>query len=177
LGPTAIWSELPEEHRRWILLNALLITAVINVVVNGAIDLISIAGKGPIPFWGPPLVDTNTVWTIIGTLFLLPLITCVLATTAIRRDMEHGTLTPLTTLGHADSLPETRFRRGLLFGAVCAVFAGPPIVLVLAALGVGDLSHAQYTVWHIAFAVVLGALVTPVIALCAMTDRSEGLSR
>ena len=64
-----------------------------------------------------------------------------------------------------------------MFGAVIAVFAAPPIVLVLAALGVGDLSHAQYTVWHIAFAVVLGALVTPVIALCAMTDRPRDLSQ
>ena len=173
MTPAAIWAELPAEHRHWILLNALLVTAVINLVVNGVIDVISIAGKGPIPFWGPPLVDTNTVWTIIGTLFLLPLFTTLLATTAIRRDMQRGTLEPLTTLGHADALPQTRFQRGLVFGAVAAVFAAPPIILVLAAFGVGDLSHAQYTAWHIAFAVVLGALVTPVIALCAMTDRPE----
>jgi hypothetical protein len=176
LAPSAIWAELPPEHRRWILLNALLVTAVINVIVNGVIDLVSIAGKGPIPFWGPPLVDTNTVWTIIGTLFLLPLVTCLLVTTAVRRDQRLGTLPPLTGLGHSESLPDSRLRRGLLFGGVIALFGAPPIILVLAALGVGDLSHAQYTAWHIAFAVVLGALVTPVIALCAMTDRPKDLS-
>lgn len=155
-------------------LNALLITAVLNLIVNGAIDLVSIAGKGPIPFWGPPLIKPNTVWTIIGTLFLLPLITTLLATTAIRRDIQHGTLTPLTSIGHSDALPETRFRRGLVFGGLITLFAAPPIVVVLALIGIGDLSHVQYTAWHIAFAIVLGALVTPVIALCAMTDRSPG---
>jgi hypothetical protein len=171
LTPAAIWRELPAEHRRWILLNALLVTAVINVIVNLLIDLGSIAGKGSIAFWGPPLVRPSTFWTIVGTLFLLPLFTCVLATTAVRRDIRIGTLPPLKGLEHSDALPYGRFRRGLVFGLVVMIVGAPPIVLVLALIGIGDLSHGQYVGWQVAFAVALGALVTPVIALCAMTDR------
>jgi hypothetical protein len=171
LKPAAIWAELPPENRRWIWLNALIITAVINVIINGAIDLVSIAGKGPIPFIAAPLVEPSTFWTIIGTLFLLPLLTCLLATTAVWRDIREGRLSRLTTIETSDALPDTRLRRGLVFGLVATIVAAPPILIVLALAGLGDLSHAAYTFWHILFAVLLGALVTPVIALCAMTDR------
>jgi len=58
-----------------------------------------------------------------------------------------------------------------VFGAVTAVFAAPPIILVLAAFGVGDLSHAQYTAWHNRLRRRAGGAGHTVIALCAMTDR------
>jgi len=51
-------------------------------------------------------------------------------------------------------------QRAYVFGAVTAVFAAPPIILVLAAFG-SAISATRIHAWQHAFAVVLGALVTP----------------
>src|SRR4051812_8082323 len=86
------WRQLPAPNRRWLVVNALLVTALINVVVNVAIDLGSVKSGEAVPMWGAPLVEPSIFWTLLGTLFLLPLFTCALATTAIRRDIARGEL-------------------------------------------------------------------------------------
>ena len=48
----------------------------------------------------------------------------------------------------------------------------PPAVIVLVALDYGDISVGEFVLFKAIFGVVLGALVTPPIALAAMTDDS-----
>ena len=114
------WRGLPAPNRRWILVNALLVTALINVVVNAAIDLATVAGHGPIPLWEPPLVRPSTGWTVIGTLFLLPFLTCLLATAAVRSGIREGKLEAVTAAREGGpwlgALPASRRGRGAAFG-------------------------------------------------------------
>jgi MFS family permease len=161
--------------------NALAVTAGINVVVNAAIDLVSVAGRDSVPMWGPPLVGPSILWTVIGTLFLLPLFTCVLTTTAIRKDVRRGSLPPLDRLDPAHrwltELPPGRWRRGAEIGGLAVAILTPPVLLMLAFLGFPDLDRGQYVAWQTAFAVVLGMIVTPPIALAAMADPHPGAPR
>jgi hypothetical protein len=173
LPVASAWRKLPTPNRRWLVVNALFATALINVIVNAAIAWLGTRGQDTISMWGVPLAETSLVWNVIGTLFLLPLITCVLTTTAIRRDVRRNALVPLDWSLFArrrSALPFPRWRRGVVLGALATVFLAPPIVLVLVALGSPELSMGQFLISQTVFAVVLGILVTPPIALCAMAD-------
>jgi hypothetical protein len=174
LGTISIWGQLPAPDRRWIVLKALLATAAINVAVNAAIAWLSVRGQDGVPLWGAPLVETSTFWNLVGTLFLLPLITCVLTTTAVRRDLRLGSLVSLSGLRPAHpwlaALPPARLRRGLACGALAVIALAPPLTLALVLSGFPELTRGQFIACQAAFAVLLGALVTPPIALCAMAD-------
>lgn len=173
-----MWGQLPAPHRRWVVVKALLATAAINVVVNATIAWLSVRGQEAVPFWGVPLVETSIFWDVVGTLFLLPAITCVLTTTAVRRDVRLGSLASLDRLRSAHpwlaALPSARLSRGVVFGAVAVVALAPPLTLALAASGFPELTRGEFVAWQIAFAVALGMLVTPLIALYAMADPPDG---
>ncbi len=161
-------------NRRWLVLNAFLATIAINVIVNAAISWLGVRGQSTVTMWGVPLVETSISWNVVGTLFLLPLITCVLTTTAVRRDLRRGTLTSLdwlrTTCRWLRALPLPRGRRGLVLGALVTVLLAPPVILILVLSGFPDLTRDQFVACQTAFAVALGILVTPPIALVAMAD-------
>lgn len=171
-----MWKQLPAANKRWIVVNALLVTAAINVVVNAAIAWLSVRGQDGVSLWGVPLVETSTFWNVIGTLFLLPLITCLLTTAAVRRDVRLGSLAALSGLrsGRLPAMPAGRLRRGVAFGILAVAALAPPLTLVLVASGFPELSRGQFIACQAAFAVALGALVTPIIALYAMADPADG---
>src|SRR5690348_7207013 len=132
------WSELPAANRSWLVVNGLFVTALINLFVNVAIDLVSLGRRDAVPMWGAPLVGPSVLWTVIGTLFLLPLFTCVLATGAVRRDLRRGSLEriePDATHRWVAELPAGRWRRGAEIGALAVVVLAPPTLLLLAILG------------------------------------------
>ena len=92
--------------------------------------------------WGAPLVGPSVFWTVIGTLFLLPLFTCVLATGAVRRDIRRGSLErlePDSSHRWLSELPASRWRRGAEIGGLAVVLGAPPVLLLLAILGFPDL--------------------------------------
>jgi hypothetical protein len=174
LPGTSLWRELPAANRRWLITRALIATAAINVVVNAAIAWLSVAGQGSVSMWGAPLVETNIFWNVVGTLCLLPLITCMLTTTAIRADIRSGSLPPLTGLRstHAwlASLPSARWRRGVAIGALAVAALAPPLVLALVAVGPGELDEGQFVLRQTGKAVLLGVVVSPRVDVVAGGD-------
>jgi hypothetical protein len=170
------WRELPAPNRRWLVVNALLVTAVINALVNWLIALAAAGGHETVPMWGAPLVEPSIFWDLIGTLLLLPLITGALTTAAIHRDLRRGALEPLGESfgGGRGAVPG--WQRGAELGGVALAGMAPPLLLILAVLGFPELGREAFVAWHTAFAVVLGALVTPPLAILAMADpvREDG---
>jgi len=155
--------------------NAVAGTAVVNLAVNGGIAWLSVQGHPTVPLWPTGFPATPSIFAdTVGTLFVLPLITCLLCTTAVWRELSRGRLTPLSPAGLwcvLTRLPARRLRRGLLLGAVSTLLIAPPVTLMLAALHAGNLSDGAFVVYKMLFAVALGALVTPVIAWRAMADE------
>jgi hypothetical protein len=177
----SVWRELPAAHRRWLVTRALAATVAINIVVNASIAWLSAAGQDSVPMWGVPLLETSIFWNVVGTLFLLPLITCLLTTTAIRADIRSGSLTSLSELRATHrwlaALPLARWRRGAAIGALAVVGLAPPLLLVLVLAGAGDLDRGQFVLCQTVFAVLLGIVVTPPIAVLAMADPDPARGR
>ncbi len=163
------------DQRRWIVINALLVTAVVNVVINGALGWLSVGEDESVPLWDFP--GASTLSDALGTLFVLPLITGLLATTAVWVDMRRGRLERVRGLAQRRprlaALPLRRLPRAIAFGAITFVLLAPPVALALVLTDFDDLSRGEFVVYKVVFAVVLGALVTPVIALRAMADRIQ----
>jgi hypothetical protein len=72
-----------------------------------------------------------------------------------------------------EKLPDTRLRRAAWIGLICMLVFGPLSAVVLSAIDFGDISVSQFVLYKAIFGVVLGALVTPPIAIVAMSDPPE----
>jgi hypothetical protein len=171
----ALWRSLPAPHRRWIVVNAIFATALINLVVNGAVAWLFTLGQSDVPFWARPFSETSTLGDTLGTIFVLPLITGLLCTLAVRREVAAGALEAIRPGAPFDSwlarLPPPGLRRDIAFGGIAFSVLALPVSVVLAAIDFGTLSCGQFVAFKVAFAIVLGALVTPLIAICAMADQ------
>jgi len=169
-GPQA----LDAEQRRFLIRGPLLLTAAINLVLNAAPAWLSARGMESIPLWSTPLVGgPSTITDTIGTLFFLPLITTLLVTFGVRRTIDRGGLRPLTWLEDPVPLlrllPAKALPRALLLAAGCVVFGGPPAAALLALTGFGDVSVEAFVLYKAILGVGLGAVLTPLVALGAMT--------
>ncbi len=164
---------MPPRHWRYLLWNAVIIAAIINFVLNGAITWLSVRNLDVVPRWAVPLADRpSTIIDTVTIIFLLPLFTCLGLTTLARRDVRKGRLPALgwTHRSHPflKRLPSATLRRGLLLGALSVVILAPLMVLAIFALEVEELTVRQFVLYKAVFAVALGAIVTPVIALWAI---------
>lgn len=166
---------IPSAHRRWIVINALLVTALANALLNGTIAWVSVRGEDNVPLWST--AQTSTVTDTLATLFLLPLVTCIFCTGAVWRELGAGRLNRIEGLSlrrpALRALPASRALRGVVFGFLALVALAAPVTLLLVAVGLGDLSEGEFIAYKVSFAVALGALVTPAIALCAMADEVD----
>jgi hypothetical protein len=176
-GVLGRWGELSIEHRRWIVYNALLGTAVVNFVVNGAIAWLSIRGQHQVPLWALPLIDKPSVAIdTVGTFFFLPLTTCVICTTAIWQQLKAGRLPRLVAQNEVasvlDRLPASRLRRGLVLAALSLAALAPASMMLLTLLDSNGMSPGQFVLYKALLGAALGAVFTPVIAACAMAGPS-----
>jgi len=169
------WRDLEREHRRWVIVNALLVTAAVNLILNGAIAWFSVRGQHVVPVWAIPRIGSANVFTdTVGTFFFLPLMTCVFSTTFVWVEMRAGRLPPLTTVEIPDRLRGGRLRRGAVLGAATAAVLTPIAAVVFLLVGTGAaFTVGQFVVYKAALGVALGAIVTPIIGLCAMAAPAQ----
>jgi hypothetical protein len=160
-------------HRRYLLLEQGVGAAVVNFMLNAGIAALTFRGAATVPLWGQQSIAGDT----IGTTFLLPLITCLIVTPLAQRQLRAGTLSGLgwTRSSHPmlGLLPRRTFPRGLALGLICVVLAAPASILTLGAFEVAAMSFGQFVLCKAAFAAVLGAVVTPVIALWAIAEAQS----
>jgi hypothetical protein len=163
---------LPAAHRRWIIINAVVIAAFINAALSALIAWGSAASEDDVPLWAAPLVGgPSTAVDTVGTFFVLPFLTTLIITTVVRAELRHERLPPLGEAPRwVERLPRTRVRRGAVIGLACMLVLGPPAVAILAAIDFGDISVGEFVLYKAIVGIVLGAIVTPPIALAAMRD-------
>jgi hypothetical protein len=166
-------ARVPATHRRWILVNALLITAVINAAVNTGIAFAQSHGDHVVA-WSINPLKTTLLGNTAGTLFMLPLITTLLVSAGIRAEQQRGSLAPI-------SWPFTAWplhwigvagakRRAWRLGVLTFLALIPVDVLLVVLLGRGGTTAGRFVVVQVVFCVILGAVLTPLIALAAMCD-------
>jgi hypothetical protein len=157
------------EHRRFLLLEQGIGSAVFNFVLNGVIAWALFRSVERVPMWGQQSIAGDT----IGTCFFLPFFTALIVTPLVRRRVQAGGVSGLDwtheTHPQLAWLPAGTGKRAVVLGAVCALVIGSLSVLALTALGVGDLGFWPFVGFKATFAAGLALLVTPVIAVWAMT--------
>lgn len=150
-----------------------MLTALANAFFNGLIAWLSVRGVDQVPLWS--VGHTSTLTDTLGTLFLLPRLTCVFCTGAVWRELRTGRLARIEDLSRRQpllaALPKSRLRRGAAVGGFALAVVAAPLTAVLVAADLGELSSGQFIAYKVLFAVTLGAVVTPMIAVCAMADR------
>ena len=165
---------LTPAHRRFLIRDAVLIAALANAGLNALIAWLSTVGEDEVPLAAVPLIDRPSVIVdTVGTFFVLTFLTTLVVTTVIWKEMRAGHLTrlPLAPGSFADRLPATRLRRATRLGLLCMLTLGPPAVVVLLLLDYGDISVSEFVIYKAIFGVLLGALVTPLIAMVAFGDE------
>jgi hypothetical protein len=169
------WQQLPREHRRWLIFNAVIVTAVINAIVNFVIAWLGVARQHTVPLWSWPLLRTSTVVNTVSTLFILPFVTSWLWTELIWRELRSGRLSPLptSTIGILSGLSGGRVRRSAGIGLACLALLAPAACALLVGIHFEDIRRSEFILFQVAFTVVFGAIVTPIVALRAMTDEAE----
>jgi hypothetical protein len=173
MSPIVLWRETVSEHRRWLFLNTIVIAALVNAALSALIAWISAVNEDEIPLMAAPLIEGPSLITdTVGTFFILPFLTTLVITTVVWHELREGRIAPLSkrTSGILAKLPQTRVRRGAYFGLITMLVLSAPAVIALVIRDPGDVSVGDFVLFKAIFGVVLGALVTPPIALAAMTD-------
>jgi hypothetical protein len=164
---------LPPVHRRWIIVNAVLIAAIVNVLINGGLAWLGVLGHDRVPLWTLALPGHPSVLPdVIGTLFFLPFFTCLQLMAAVEGQQRKGTL-PVLEPGTGPPLPFSpllggKLRAAWALGLLCTVM-GAPAAIVLFAVGVPDgLSASGFVAFKVVMGAALGLLVTPFVAVHAL---------
>jgi hypothetical protein len=170
------WASVPVEHRRWVLLNALAVTALLNLIINAAIAWASSIGYPTVRPWSVPLIGgPSTFGGLISVLVVLPIVTSVVCTLSIRAFQSAGlpVLQPDEVPTRVGVFVVGPIRRGLRLAALSVVIFGPLDVLVGVLALDHDVSRVDYVCTQTAAGIVLGALITPVVALAAMAEPAR----
>ena len=170
------WRALMPDQRRWLILNGLVATAVINLVLNGVLARIAVGDHSSVPLWALPKLGHPSLGAdTLGTFLLLPFGTCLGLTRAVRlaRDKGHLRPVPPQVLGRwMRRLPAGRAARGAVVGGTCFAILTPVALAFFAMDGLADVSRTSYVVYRVILCVLLGAVVSPLIALVAMAEPS-----
>ena len=158
---------LTPAQRRFLLLDNGVGPLVANFLINGVIAWMLYRNATRVPLWGQSSIAGDT----IATAFLLPAITCLIVTPLARGRVRSGQIEAA-----ADSfwkwIPRNMVWRALLIGLVCLIALTPLTLLGFGALGVGELSPWHFVYYKATFAAFEGALVTPFLALWAISEAA-----
>ncbi len=157
-------------HRRYLLIDHCLGAGIFNFLLNAAIAWVLFRQMETVPLWGQQSIAGDT----IGTAFMLPLLTTLIASRVVYGHVRKGRVSALAwpEASFGRRLPRWLSLRGALLGAACILVAGIPATRTLAAAGVGEMSLGGFVVFKAAFAAALAVLVTPLIARAALADGS-----
>jgi hypothetical protein len=161
---------LSDAHRRFLVLEQGVGAAVFNFLLNGAIAWLTFSSLERVPLWGQQSIAGDT----IGTAFLLPFFTCLVVTRLAHGQMRAGRLPalPWSRASHPalGRLPSGTWARAVVLGLIGVAVAAPLALWAMVGLGVEGMSFWGFIAFKATFAAVLAALLTPIVALCALGD-------
>lgn len=164
---------LSPEHRRLLVVDQGVVAAVVNFLLNGGIAWLLFRSMNHVPLWGQSSIAGDTV----ATAFLLPLLTCLIVTRVVRRQIANGRVPPLAATPASTALQFLAslsiLRRGVLLGVGGVVLAAIPTILWFATLGPTQLSQGAFLWFKASFAAALAVGFTPLIGGLALVAPSS----
>ena len=156
-------------HKRWFLVEQVLIAALINVVLNAVIAWLLFRDTESVALWGEGGVGPD----LLITGFLLPFAICLINSSLIPRQVEAGKVPalaqPLPAPGPIARAP--RLVRAVALGATGVAVAAVPLTWLLGAIA--PLSVESFVGIKGLWAGALAALVSPMVAWWALVRASH----
>lgn len=168
---------LSPSNRRWIIKYAVVMTAVVNLVVNGLLAWLTTIGRSHLSLIGAPLFGApNLVTDTLGTFAILPITTSVLCSAGVRGYRRRGLLdqTTLASFGPMrwlDRLPSGDLQAGFVLAVASLVLLAPGSCAMLIGLAAGGVSRSSFVIYKALLGVALGAVITPIVAVRAMAEN------
>lgn len=162
--------KLPADAVRYLLIGQVLIPIFINAGVNLILVLLTYRGRPSVSIWA---LDKGAISDFIGTCYLLPAITCLIATPIVRSQVAGGVVRGLSV---DEAGRWVRFFCGGLvwratkFGLSGLILLSGPVFAMWSLPTSESIPTWLFLVLKIIFAVTFGCVATPLIAIVAMTD-------
>jgi hypothetical protein len=160
-------------QRTFIVNEQTIVPAVFNLALNAGLGWVVFKKFESVPLWGDPSIAGD----IVGTLFFLPFLTCLIVTPLVKRAARTGKVEWLSIApGEHPVLrlfPRSLWLRALLVGFASVVLVGVPLIGLLAVLGTASWSVGTMVIVKSIYAALIAALVTPYLALYALTGGEE----
>lgn len=164
---------LSDAQRTFITKDQTIAPAVFNFVLNAGLGWAVFRHLQEVPLWGDPSISGD----IVGTLFFLPFFTCLIVTPLVKRAARAGKVEGLTIAPAEHPLlrlfPRSIWARALVVGLASVVLLGGPLIGLLSVLGVQGWSVGTAITIKGIYAGAIAALVTPYLALYALTRDGE----
>lgn len=172
----------PAATLRYVLVGYVLIPLVINVGINAFLGWLLFLDRDSIPVWGIP---SSVCMEIIGTGFLLPLITAAISSRVLMRHLRFGMVEPLPakeagsgvasriTVWVGRVLQGESFGGCLQFSFVVLPFLAGPALLVLFVFAGDSMDRVALIGVKLVYAGLCGLVVTPLIAISLLDHRRQ----
>ncbi len=162
---------LSPAHRRFLIVDELVGSTIVNFVVNGALAWLLFRSATSVPLFGRSSIASDT----LATAFILPLLTSLIVTPLVRIQVARGLLPPLAPAAMRPTAwaRRSRLKRGAIVGAAAVALVATPVVILFALVGPAQLPITRFIWFKASFAAGLGALVTPLIGWWALGDASR----
>lgn len=165
--------KLPPGVLRYLLMAQTAIPILFNIAIPLTLGWLTFRTQPSVVTWA---LDKGAVADFIGTCYLLPAITCLIATPIVHSHAAKGIVSRVP----AEHIPRLLlfYRGGLIWratkwGLTGLTLLSAPVFLAFKLLADETIPTVTFLVVKIAFAVVLGCVVTPLISLVALTDNSS----
>lgn len=164
---------LSDAQRHYFVKEQIIGPAIFNFVLALGLTWLTFRHHAEVPVYGDPSASAD----LVATLFLLPLLTCLIATRIARRHAETGKVEPPTF--EPDDLRVLRFvpgpllLRALALGALATLLFAPPTLLLLRLIGASSLPVLAFVIGKGLFAAALAAVVSPMIAIAAFSKMGS----
>jgi hypothetical protein len=162
---------LSPRHLRFLVLDEVLGSIVVNLAVNAAIAFGVVRTLASVPLWGVTSIAADT----LGTAFVLPVLTAFFTGLLVRAQVVRRLLPPLPTASLRSAFSRRHWlQRGTLLGLAATAAVGAPVVAVFALCGPPALTPSAFIIFKATFAAALGAVVTPLLGWWALEEASGG---
>ncbi len=164
--------KLPPGVLQYLIVGQALIPIFFNITIPLTLGLITFWNQPTVTTWA---LDKGAVADFIGTCYLLPAITCLIATPIVRGQVTRGIVTAIPR----EDVPRwVSFYRGSLFwratkwGLTGLILLSIPVWLTWSQTADTTIPTSTFLTVKVIFASVLGIIVTPLIAFVALCDKS-----
>ena len=158
-------------HYRFIILEQMIVLAIVNFILNGAIALGVNHGVKIIPLWGLISISGDT----FATAFILTLLVGIIVTPITSKKIQSGHLPHSKWRRSSNSilgkLPQNTLARSLVLALISTLVFASATVLVLWALNITQMLFWSFIIFKASFAAFMSVIVGPIFAICAIGDN------